>query len=297
MEYIKHSFKAVFLFLGSNILYIAWFIMYFMIAWFIFGGGQDGLIFVSLVYGISLTIALSPVGEILLRLLENCRHPHTEREKSYLLPIFEEVYESAKIVSPSLNNNIKIYIMDAMYINAFAIGRRTIAVTRGALETFTEDELKGIIAHEFGHMNYGHTKALLLSVIGNMFFAVIVWFFRLILNIMQFFTNFFAYVSFISLGFAIVTFIIRIVVEVTSFLFINISQMILAINSRTNEIQADRFAYDIGYGRELISCMYLLQKLSLNTRTRLIDKAKASHPHLGYRIGRLEELEDRDMGE
>ena len=46
-----------------------------------------------------------------------------------------------------------------MYVNAFAIGRNTIAVTMGAIETFSSDELKGIIAHEFGHLSNGDTNS------------------------------------------------------------------------------------------------------------------------------------------
>ncbi|MCL2372742.1 MAG: M48 family metalloprotease [Defluviitaleaceae bacterium] len=291
MEKIKWLLEAIGRFLASNYLYIAWFFVYFMLAWGLLGGGEAGFMLVLVVYSVSITIALSPIGEILLRLLENCREPQTEVERDYLLPLFEEAYESAKELVPSINQGIKIYIMDAMYVNAFAIGRRTIAVTRGALETFTEDELKGILAHELGHMNYGHTKALLLSLIGNLFFSVIIWFFRLVLNILQIATNIFAHISVIALGFAFFTFIIRIIVEASTFVFVNLSQIILALNSRTNETQADKFAHDIGYGKELISSMYLLQKISMNKKMRLADRAKASHPHLAYRISKLEKLE------
>jgi len=292
MEYIKRACELTLTFIYSNILYLLWFLLYFLIAWYIFGAGQDGFIFVTIIYGTSVALALSPAGEILLRLLENCREPKTQRERDYLLPIFEEVYDSAKEVNPNLSDRIKIYIMDAMYVNAFAIGRNTIAITRGSLATLSEDELRGVIAHEFGHMNYGHTKALLLSVVGNLFFSVIVWFFRVVLNVMQILSNIFAHVSIIALGFALFTFIARVIVDVSALVFINLSQIILALNSRGNEIQADKFAYNIGYGRELISCLYLFQRITMNSKMKLVDRLRASHPHLDYRIARLEELED-----
>ena len=76
--------------------------------------------------------------------------------------------------------------------------------------------------------------------------------------------------------------------------FINVSEIILALNSRTNEIQADTFAYEIGYGRELISAMYLLQKISLDSNLRLSERLKASHPHIAYRIEQLESLENEE---
>ena len=154
---------------------------------------------------------------------------------------------------------------------------------------------RSIIAHEIGHVMHGHTKALLLSTIGNFLFTVIVWFFKLVLGIMQVISNIFAHVSIIALGFALMTFIIRFFVEISTFVFINISQVILALNSRSNEIQADKFAYEIGYGRELISSMYLLQKISINRKVKLSETMKASHPHMAYRIAHLEKLENIDI--
>jgi len=279
-------------YIGSNYLYILWFVIYFLLAWFILGGNLDTFIFVLIIYSVSITIALSPIGEVILRAVENCREPLTQQEKSYLLPLFEEVYESAKEVNPSLNRNIKIYIMDAMFVNAFAIGRQTIAITKGAIETFSEDELKGILAHELGHMTYGHTKALLLSTIGNFFFTAIVGFFKLSLHIMQFISSIVAFFSILGVAFVFFTFILRSLIEISVVIFINISQIILALNSRMNEDLADKFAHKIGYGRELIAGLYLLQKITMNTKIRLVDRVKASHPHLGNRIAKLERLED-----
>ena len=210
--------------------------------------------------------------------------------------MFDEVVQSAKEVNPNLNSNIQLYIMDGMYVNAFAIGRATIAITRGAIETFTADELKGILAHELGHMTHGHTKALLLSVIGNFFFSVIVWILRLILNIVQLASNIGARFNIIGIVLAIMTFVFRVLVDVTVFVFINLSEVILALNSRSNEIEADTFAFEIGYGRELISGMYLLQKMTMNTKLSLSEKMKASHPHMADRITHLEQLENQALG-
>ena len=284
-------------FLTSNCLYILWFVIYFTLAWALLGLAIDGLIIVSVVYGVSIIIALSPIGENLLRLLENCREPLTDKERLYLLPLFEEVYESAKEISPKLNDNIKLYVMDVMFVNAFAIGRQTIAVTKGAIETFTEYELKGILAHEFGHMTYGHTKALLLSVIGNFFFSVVIFLYKLILYLFQMVATIASFFNAVGVILSFFVLIMRWVLEIGVFIFITLSQIILALNSRTNEIQADRFAYDIGYGRELIAGLYLIQKIDITTKVKLIDRAKASHPHLAYRIGELEILENEDIEE
>ena len=283
-------------FLESNYLYILWFLLYFTIAWALLGANLNSFIIVSIIYGASITIALCPIGEAILRLMENCREPATEQEQNYLLPMFGEVYQDAKEMYPELNDGIQLYIMDAMYINAFAIGRQTVAVTRGAIETFTAEELKGILAHELGHMAHGHTKALLLSVIGNFFFSVIVWVLRLLLAIIQTISNVVANFNVLGIVFSIMTFITRVFVDLSMFLFINLSQIILALNSRSNEIQADTFAYDVGYSRELISGLYLIQKISMNNKATLMEQLKASHPHMSHRIANLEGLENQAIG-
>jgi len=279
-------------FLETNILYIVWFLIYFTLAWLMLGGRLESFIIVSIVYAVSITIALCPIGEIILRLVEGCREPATEEEKNYLLPLFEEVYEYAIELNPKLSRNIKIYIIDAMYANAFAMGRETVAVTRGAIETFTPDELRGIIAHELGHITHGHTKALLLIVVGNFFFSVLVLVLRVILYLIQFISSVVAHFNVVGIVVAILAFITRMVTNTAIFVFIHLSQMILAINSRSNEIQADTFAYEVGYGKELVSGLYLLQKISMNVNVGFFEKMKASHPHISSRIANLERLEN-----
>ena len=154
---------AVLRFFRSNMSYFIWFAFYFLISWSMLGEDLQAFGWTSLIYGVSITLALSPVGEVFFRFLNNIREVQTREEKEYLLPIFEEVYQNAKEKSPRLNKNIKLYIDDSLTVNAFALGRNTIAVTRGAIATFSEDELKGILAHEFGHHVNGDTKALLLN--------------------------------------------------------------------------------------------------------------------------------------
>ena len=284
-------------FIASNISYLLWFLLYFVIAWLIVSAITATLtafLIVLGVYAVSIIVALSPIGEAILRLSENCRRPKTEQEQTYLIPIFEEVYDSAKMVNRHLNSGIQLYIMDAMYVNAFAIGRKTVAVTRGAMETFTAEELKGVLGHELGHMTYGHTKALLLSVIGNTFFNLILLALRLILTIFEGITVL-ASRNVVGLVFRLFAFITRMFFEAYTFIFVNLGEIILAINSRKNEMQADKFAFKIGYGREQISALYLLQKMTINKKVPLADRLKASHPYLSDRIARLEELENRMM--
>lgn len=79
----------------------------------------------------------------------NSRDP---RERQ-LINIIQEMAIATSLPIPS------IYIIPSHQINAFAAGLKqdnaAIAVTRGALEKLNRDELQGVIAHEFGHVDNG----------------------------------------------------------------------------------------------------------------------------------------------
>lgn len=273
--------------LAKNYIYFVWVIIYFLLAWSILGADWDSFVLVFILYGISISIALSPLGETMLRFIEKVRPLSTKEEKEYLLPIFEEVYENAKEKDQKLNNNIKLYIIDNMYVNAFAIGRKTIAVTKGAVQTFSQDELKGVIAHEFGHLSNGDTKALLLSTIGNGIFSVLIFVLRIIMLITEVVFSL-TRIPFLDV-FAVLA---RFLFDIGVIIFSYVSEILLSVNSRQNELWADKFAFEIGYGEELVSSLYILQKISLPNNLKLLDRLRASHPNTAKRIEQLENLLD-----
>jgi len=71
-----------------------------------------------------------------------------------------------------------------------------------------------------------------------------------------------------------------------------IMNAVVAINSRKSEYRADRYAFELGYGEELVEAFYVLEKIQLGDNRKLIKKMTASHPRLTARIGKLEELID-----
>ncbi len=91
-------------------------------------------------------------------------------EALYLERIIKEVITKADIPMP------KVYIIEDSSPNAFATGRNpnhsAVAVTRGIMETLSEEELKGVLAHEVAHIkNY---DILLQTVASIMVGAVII---------------------------------------------------------------------------------------------------------------------------
>ncbi len=283
-------FENILDFIKSNILYIIWSIVNFIISFLILGAKGYSFLICLVLYTVSLTVALSPLGEWILRLINGARKLYTRREKDYLIPLFEEIYEDVKQEYPNLPN-IEICIIDSITVNACAMGRHTIAVTRGAVETFTEDELKGVLLHEIGHIVHGDTKATLLNLIGNGLFSIGVIIIKLVLLIFNLLLlPLFNETKGITV---LITSFIRFIFNILLFAFTLTGNIILSINSRNNEYSADYFAYKMAYGEELISALYLLQKMSLGENMKLVQRMQASHPHIAKRIGRLENLENK----
>lgn len=290
LQEIKNLLNDVLKILKANFIYVIWGIINFYIAFAILGGETFDFFVCLLLSLLSLRIALSPVGEWILRLINGVRPLETNREKEYLIPLFEEIYDEVKEEYPNLQH-IEICIMDTLTVNALALGEHTIAVTRGAIETFTEDELKGIILHEIGHIIHGDTKAMLLNMIGNGLFSIGVIFVKIALLILDLITLPFHKNSHGIIYFLII--LLHFIFTMSLYALTFIGSVLLSINSRKNEYSADSFATEIGYGEDLINALYLLQKMSLGEDMRLVERMQASHPHIAKRIGRLETLEEQ----
>jgi len=224
------------------------------------------------------------MGEKLFRLIEGARRPSTKKEKDYLNDIFNDVYTEARNKCRYSRLKADLYITDKMYINAFALGGNTVCLTKGAVLTLTADELKGVIAHELGHISNGDTRAVIVNVVGNGIFAILVMIARFTISVMNFFDS--DKMSLISL---IMT-SMRLMLDGFYFVVMFVGQAVLSINNRESEYRADEYAYRIGYGDELLKALYTLQDIELPSNVRLFDRLRANHPYLAYRIERLENL-------
>ncbi|MEK6943090.1 MAG: zinc metalloprotease HtpX [Nanoarchaeota archaeon] len=98
-----------------------------------------------------------------------------QSDQPRLYRIVKEVSHLAKLPMP------KVYIIPSNSSNAFATGRNpnhaAVAATEGILKLLNDDELKGVIAHEFAHIDHrdilistvAGTIAGVISYIANMF--------------------------------------------------------------------------------------------------------------------------------
>ena len=299
-QIIYPRLKKVALFCLSHWTYILWFLLYFMGSFLILSSNRfmdygEAFITCVFLYMISISVALT-CGEFVQKLLNGVRPPETSREKDYLLPLFNDVYEDAKELYSDLPR-IKIFIIDNLSVNAFALGTHTVAVTQGAINTFSIEELQGIIAHEIAHIYYGDTKSKMLNEIGNGLFSIYVLFVDLFLKVLDLF--------FIDLDdpdtkdtstlFRALFLCLRLIINLSVMVTLFLGNVLLSGNERKNELRADRFAHSIGHDEGLKNALYLLQKMSLGENMRFIDRMQQNHPRISKRIEKLEELQEQEQ--
>ena len=239
------------------------------------------IIFMSIQVGVVL-LAMSPVGSWILRVLFRARKM---KGNLNIHELFDEVYDSVKEKYPDCPKNIKLYYDRDMSINAYAVGSDTIVITRGSIESLNDDQLRGVLAHEFGHLVHKDTSIPLVMLVGNILFLPFFVLFK-IFQLMAIIID--AIMRSESSHFT--ARIINGLINMGLALFLLVLTAILSINKRSNEYKADYFAYSVDYGEELLSALKLLDRLDMSGNRSLLESIKASHPYTDYRIGELESL-------
>ncbi len=222
----------------------------------------------------------SNIAESILRYANSVRRVATDTEKERLIPLFNEVYTQAFRNNKHIGRKIKPYIVDSMEVNAFIIGRNTLTVTRGAIETFSDEELKGVMAHEFGHLNNFDGQITLLIEFCTTAFL---WLFIGISFIFRFLEGLFQN-NIIGDIFGIVRQIFELVVKFVLFVW----TLIISGGNRKKEYKADMYAKKLGYGEQLKNALYILYDMEISDKRGLIKNLKRTHPILAYRIENLE---------
>lgn len=245
------------------------------------------------VYAVSLVIALSPIGEWILRLQTGCKKIKDEEVKNFLDPIFNEVYEKAKAADPMIPNGVKLYINMEEAPNAFATGRKTICVTKGLLE-MPVDQIKATLAHEFGHLAHKDTDLILVVSVGNMIVNAIIIAVKIIVELVHIFFSIGAAVAGGDEGFfgklcaSIYRFLVMALISVFMWIWTKIGVLLVMKSSRSNEYEADAFAYELGYGAELCK---LLESFGLSSGAKgLFANLSKSHPENKDRIAKLQSM-------
>lgn len=283
----RKSNTAVIIYLILNIILICSIVVMFMPQEPLLGVGA-GLI----LYLISMTIALSPLGEWILRIQTSCKKIKDEAYINRLNSLFIEVYAKARQVDPSLSPDIELYMNNDECPNAFATGRKTICITEGLLD-MPDELIKATLAHEFGHLCHKDTDLILIVTVGNMIVTGIITFIRLMIYIFQVMAGFVCLFiggeggAFASLMNALTHVMITITVSALMWMWTKLGTLLVMKSSRDNEFEADEFAANLGYGNSL--CL-LLESVGNEKAEGLFATLASSHPGKQERIGRIRNL-------
>ncbi len=277
----------------NNIGLIIWIILNILLIVFLFGGfvsWQNALIGIA-VYAVSLVIALSPIGEWILRLQTGCKKMTDPEVIGRLEPLFREVYAKSKEANPELPDDIKMFISDSEDPNAFATGRKTVCVTTGLLQ-YSDEHIKGVLAHEFGHLAHKDTDAILVVSVGNMIVNAIFVFTRVMANICmtigEIITAAFSEGAggiFASIMISISKVIADVVLVFLMRIWTQLGVWLCMHSSRKNEFEADRYALERGYGQPLSE---VLESFGMAKGAKgLFATLASSHPDNAVRVEKL----------
>ena len=242
-------------------------------------------------YAASVALALSPLGEMKLRKDVGATKIVDPDLVRRLDPLFREVYYRAKKANPSISADVRLYMTDDDSENAFATGRKTICITRGILRR-SDEELKAILGHEFGHLAHRDTDRLLVVAIGNtfisLFFTMVeigIWITDIIMSIFAIFSEDGIFILlFSTLNRIISILFIRSILKIWTW----IGCMLCMKTSRGNEYQADEFSWYLGYGRGLL---HFFNSVHEGKPKGLFANLALSHPVAADRVDHLMELD------
>ena len=146
------------------------FLMFSIICLFIFTGyalgGETGLL-IALIMGVLSNIFAYWYSDKVILSIYKAKLVN-QNNSPELIKIVSELTTNAGLPMPA------IYIIEEDSPNAFATGRNpsnaAIAVTRGLIEKLTQNELKGVVAHELAHIL---NRDILIATVSAIFAAAI----------------------------------------------------------------------------------------------------------------------------
>ena len=273
----------------SNIGSIIFFLLNaaFMIV-YLSQGDPYKMVYVGIAYVISVIIALSVVGEWILGFFAGARKMKRLDMKEKIRPIVEKVYADGREKSAdALPPVVVIKVMHDPEPNAYAIGRRTICVTEGLLD-LPDEMIEGIIAHEVGHLAMHHTVIQLMIGGGNFLVTA----FILILQAIHYIKGAWAAIDILRNGgkdiVSLIFNLIDVLTAVVVWLWTKFCMLFLMWSSRANEYEADKYAYELGYGFQLAAA---LDAITWGTpKSSFLKAIYSTHPETHDRIAKLQEL-------
>jgi len=206
----------------------------------------------------------------------------------------------------TFRKKIRIRITEEKNLNAFAIGRRTISVSKGLLEAFSNQQLQGVLAHELGHLqNRDYIRLAAYVMARNLPFP---FYFRMKSGIhwirkncpiLHPLFNLFGVIVYILPAIVAVSVykhhqLLLFTIVVLCFAFyrtmLNLFDFFWRATVRVIEYKQDAFAHQLGFGNELREALERLIGDEARSVNLYENMMKFDHPVIYNRIRRLEKL-------
>lgn len=225
-------------------------------------------------------IALSPIGEAYVRMKEKVERVDRIPDTAGIYAIFDEVYAEAKKQSKFVGDKIKLYYKDTDETNAYALGHRTVIVTRGLINNMDADRIRGVLAHEFGHIASGDSDLKLGISVSN----GILWLATIAFNLII--VLFAGLVSILTeRGGRWLSVISITVVTAIYTIWVKLGMLLVNATSRKDEYAADAFAVDCGYGNHLYAALDTLD--GVKTKSSFFSLLASTHPDTVDRLAAI----------
>ena len=252
-----------------------------------YGGFLAGIV-------ISFTIAkfiVSKGGNKVLGFIAPARKM-SNREQERVKHILHGVQEATKQNKNFSIEDIRLYTMDSPLLNAFAMGRNVLGITIGALENLNDEELAGLIAHEFGHFFYKDSEKQAINFGLLCFAEAILWVNGLLLALRHLISSSSSKNADDSpMGMA---FIIILPILMFAFMFkfmgsigIWVYNIVYRFRSHKLEYRADLFACEIGFGAGLLSVLEKINSYEFKDNG-FASRIKQTHPDTPLRIDEID---------
>lgn len=269
----------------SNLGTILFFTLNILLIIAVFGSSGNIIELIAL-YFITVAISLSPIGESCLALFAGAKDIKRTDIKLRIVPLVQYVLDKAKGTTSYCPEKVKVMIIHDSAPNAFALGKRTLCITDGLL-SLSDDMILGVLAHEVGHLAYGHTVIQLLIGGGNVFISgclllikISYWIFSAIMGLFAIGSR--------SGVMGLITALFAGISTALSWLWVKFCMLFLMWSMRQNEYVADEFASKIGFGLELATV--LDQHISDVPHNGFIRALYATHPCNDDRVAALQNL-------
>ena len=236
---------------------------------------------------------LSPIGEFVMRSYNGGRKIKSEYYKSLIRPLFDEVYDRAKTFDPKMPKGVQVFIKNENTMNAFAIGRKSVVVHTGILQMEDQEQIKGILGHEMGHLAHQDTALLMIILGSNIFIFGLLWAVSLLMNIIMSVTGVGTIGnrtgkedkdSWLAL---IVNTVICGLINIVYRIWVFFGALTMNPMMRKEEYGADAFSTKLGYGRAMVR---FFEELGSEKPKGIMGTIYRTHPSDQDRVRAMNEI-------